>query len=155
MWSTYYSWARKKGSYCLDLLKVNWVQVSPASIERVIGDALTFAETLKVVSAPTGRYRYAPSMGQPSLCASVFAALLRHLTRDIDRIPEEDKSEWSDYINSFQRDDGLFCDWITSTENSKIEDWWGRHHLSLLCLMALTALGDKPRHRLAWLDRFK
>jgi predicted O-methyltransferase YrrM len=152
--NTYYSSVRKTGRYYRDLLNVRWMQTSSPSVERVIAGALKFTEELKVNSTAFGRYRYAPSIAQPSLYASVFAALLRDLTGDLDRVSADDKMNWISYINSFQCDDGLFRDPITSNEIAEIEDWWGWRHLTLLCVMALTALGDKPRRRLAWLDKF-
>jgi hypothetical protein len=130
------------------------VQASSPPLQHVIARALEFAEKLKLNGSPFGRYRYAPSTVQPSLYASVFAALLRHLTGDIDRISADEKVEWANYINSYQCDDGLFRDPVTSNEIAETEDWWGWRHLSLLSVMALAALEDKPRRRLAWLDRF-
>ena len=131
------------------------MQVTSPSLQRVITRALKFVDQLKVGGAPFGRYRYAPSILQPSLYASVFAALLRHLTGDLDRVSTEDKKEWSNYINSFQCDDGLFRDPSTSNEIAETEDWWGWRHLTLLCLMVLPALGERPVRRFEWLDKFK
>jgi predicted O-methyltransferase YrrM len=150
----HYALIRQKARYYWTALNVRRIQAISPPLERVIARALKFAGALKVDGSPFGRYTYAPSIIQPSLYASVFVALLRHLTGDMDRISADEKLDWGKYINSYQCDDGLFRDPITSNEIAETEDWWGWRHLSLLSVMALTALGDKPRRRLAWLDKF-
>ncbi|MEM4217915.1 MAG: class I SAM-dependent methyltransferase [Candidatus Methanomethylicaceae archaeon] len=114
--------------------------------------ALNFVDNLRADKARPGIYRYTPSGDEALLYASVFAALLYDLTGKMSQLSTDERKAWSDYINSFQCPDGLFRDERVSNSIAEAEDWWGWRHLTLLCLMALAALGDAPRYRLAWLD---
>jgi hypothetical protein len=121
-------------------------------LENVAHDAIRFTETLRVPGTTYGQYRFAKSINQPVLYASIFAALVRHLTDDIKNIADPEKTQWIEYILSFQCSDGLFRDPRTTNDIAETEDWWGWRHLAVLTSMALSALGAKPRYRLSWLD---
>jgi hypothetical protein len=121
-------------------------------LEDVARDAIRFAETLRVPGTAYGQYRFAPSINQPVLYASIFAALLRHMTGDLENISESERSRWIDYVLSFQCTDGLFRDTQIDNDIAETEDWWGWRHLTLLTVMALAALRAKPLYRLKWLD---
>lgn len=120
---------------------------------KTIQAAVEYTEKLRYKKAPYGRYRYTYSGNKPILYASVFAALLRHLLDDLQSIDEEQRLEWIDYINSHQCEDGLFRDPLVENEIAESEDWWGWRHLTLLTLMALTALDGKPKYHLHFLEK--
>lgn len=98
-----------------------------------------------------GQYKYALSLEKPLLYASVYAAMLKHLTGDIASLDESKKQEWCNYINSFQCEDGLFRDPCMQCDLAENEDWWGWRHLTAHLVSALTFLGGKPRFHFACL----
>lgn len=115
-------------------------------------EALRFVASLRIDKHEVGLYRYTLAANEPLLYSSVFAALVYDLVDDLSRMSIGEKQSWIDYINSHQLQNGLFCDNLVANSIAELEDWWGWRHLTLLCLMALAALGGAPRYRLAWLD---
>lgn len=116
------------------------------SIERSI------AYTTGLAGSKPGIYCYASRFKEGNLYASVYAAMLRHLTGDLNGLSNYERSAWCDYLNEHQRVDGLFWDPTLQNEIAEIEDWWGWRHLSAHVITALTVLNAKPRYRFAFLD---
>ena len=92
-----------------------------------------------------GQFKYALKFEKPVLYGSVYAAMLQHLTGDLESLDESQKQEWCDYINSFQCEDGLYRDPCMQCDLAENEDWWGWRHLTAHLVSALTFLGGKPR----------
>ena len=120
---------------------------------QMITAANAFVNSLQVSVSQVGVYRYSPASREPILYASVFAALLRHLTGDLQNISNTEREQWIHYINDHQGSDGLYRDPLVTNAICESADWWGWRHLTLLTLMALAALGGKPSRSLSWLDK--
>lgn len=116
---------------------------------------LDYLDSMKITEGTVGRYRYASSQHEPVLYASVYAALTRHLYDDLNKLTDEERAEWADYICSFQCDDGLFRDSAVANEIAEIEDWWGWRHMTLHVTMALSVLGATVRFPFGFLEPFQ
>lgn len=114
--------------------------------------ALSFAEKLRIKEGAYGMYRYSSSGTAHLLYASVYAAMLRHLLDDLQRLTWEQRNEWIIYINSFQCEDGLYRDPFVRNDIAEKEDWWGWRHLTAHVITALTCLGGRPRYPFAFLE---
>ena len=103
-----------------------------------------------------GRYRYAAGSKQPTLYSSTYAAMTRHLVRDLDSLTESQRAEWVEYLQSHQDDDGLFRDPVIFDQGWYKGDpeWCGRRHLSCHVVTALTCLGAVAKKPLRFLDPF-
>lgn len=106
----------------------------------------------KEVSA--GAYSYLLN-GPPLLYASCYAALTLHLYGEMAHLPDAERQQWISYLQRHQCDDGMFRDPLIGTEETESLDWWGTRHLTLHCLMALTALGDTARRPICLIDQFR
>ena len=105
---------------------------------------LAYIENMRIIKSSYGQYRYGASTKKPVLYASCYAAMARHLYRDLDNISSQERKEWISYIQSFQDDDGLFKDPAIEGEGWYTEphmEWCGWRHLSCHVIIALTALG--------------
>ena len=131
---------------------VNSVKIQQLNVNPLRLKTLSFVESMRVQGKPTGRYRYSKSQRIPVLYASAYAALTRHLYRDLHTLTDVEKEEWIFYINTFQCDDGLFRDAAVQNDIAESEDWWGWRHLSAHVVTALTVLGGKPRYPFRFLD---
>jgi spore maturation protein CgeB len=129
-------------------------QIRPLSTNLILNagiKALQYAESLRVKGGVYGNYRYCGSGEISLLYASIYAVLLRHLLGDLDRISEENKNQWIDYINCHQCKDGLYRDRNTVNDIAETEDWWGWRHLTVHSIIALTCLGAKPSYSFEFL----
>jgi prenyltransferase beta subunit len=116
-------------------------------ISGVRVQSLQFIENMRFQNEPYGRYKYAPCQKEPVLYASVYALLTRHLYNDLSNLTKKQREEWTEYIKSFQSDDGWFRDPAVECELADSADWWGWRHMTYHTIMALTCLGavtDKP-----------
>jgi len=116
---------------------------------------LSYIEDMRIKDGAYGRYKYAKSQTEPVLYASLYAALTRHLYRDLDEISDKQRNEWIDYIQSYQSADGLFKDPLIDNEIAPVIDWWGWRHLTLHAIMALTALGATAEKKFRLLEPFR
>ena len=154
--------ARKTG----DELRRRWVEVrlssrvkesgladplSEIGSRRLRSDALKFTANLALSGAPYGRYRYSEQQRDPVLYASAYAALIRHLLSDLDKLNQNQKKEWVSYLQSFQADDGLFRDAAIDNEFAESGDSWGWRHLTIHVLAALTALGGSAERSFSFM----
>jgi len=125
------------------------------NIQEIRKKTLNYIETMRVKDVPYGQYKYSHGQNEPVLYASIYAALTRHLYRDIDELKEKQRKEWVNYIQSFQDDDGLFKDPAIKNDIAGNVDWWGWRHLTLHALMALTSLGATAEKKFKILEPFK
>ncbi|MEA5448382.1 hypothetical protein VB780_07380 [Leptolyngbya sp. CCNP1308] len=123
------------------------------SVYETLKLASIYVESLRIKDGSYGRYLYKRNSRKPILYASIFAVLFRHLTGTLYEISSADKQEWIKYIQDHQSSDGLFRDPLVQNEIAETEDWWGWRHLTMLALMALTALGAKPKYKLQFLEK--
>jgi hypothetical protein len=115
---------------------------------------LSYVESMRIKEKPLGYYFYSASQRIPVLYASLYAALIRHLYGDIQTLNSDEKTQWIEYINSFQSEDGLYRDPKVSNTNAEVCVWWGWQHMTLHVLMALTALGGIVQRPFTFLERF-
>lgn len=116
---------------------------------------LSYTESMRLQGNPYGQYKYAGCQLHPVLYASVFAALIRHLYRDLTSLTTEQRNEWIGYIKSFQCEDGWFRDSVVDCELADSVGWWGWQHLTFLAVMALTCLGGVADKGFKILEPFK
>jgi hypothetical protein len=126
------------------------------SANEVREKTLRFIEAMRLTDGAYGRYRYAAGCKQPTLYSSTYAAMTRHLYRDLDSLTESQRSEWVEYLQSHQDDDGLFRDPVIFDQGWYRGDpeWCGRRHLSCHVVTALTCLGAVAKKPLRFLDPF-
>jgi hypothetical protein len=142
---------KKLFSYRLERM-VNSVKTQQLNVNSLRTKTLSFVESMRVQGKPTGRYRYSKSQKIPVLYASIYAALTRHLYKDLHILTDIEKEDWISYINMFQCDDGLFRDPAVSNEIAETGVWWGWPHMTLHIIMALTALGGIVAREFSLLD---
>jgi prenyltransferase beta subunit len=91
-----------------------------------------------------------------TLYSSVFAVMAYHYTGELDKFSPAQKTEWAEYIQSFQSPkDGLF-------DSEELHGGLGEHHnlehrkLHLTChvLPALTLLGSSPLHSIQYTENY-
>lgn len=125
-------------------------------ISTVREKTLRFIKAMRVADGPYGRYRYAAGCRQPTLYSSTYAAMTRHLYRDLDSLTERQRAEWVEYLQAHQDDDGLFRDPVIFDQGWYKGDpeWCGRRHLSCHVVTALTCLGAVAKKPLRFLDPF-
>ncbi|MDW7973207.1 MAG: hypothetical protein RMI01_08420 [Thermodesulfovibrio sp.] len=116
---------------------------------------LNFVSNMMMKGEQYGMYKYSASKNKPILYASCYAALIRHLYKDLDNITIKEKNSWINYIQSFQCEDGIFRDPAIKNDIAEDSDWWGWRHLTLHAIMALSALGAKPKRRFKAIEAFK
>ena len=116
---------------------------------------LSFIENMRIKKEPYGQYRYSEAVNKPVLYASAYAALTRHLYRDLDELSEEERMQWINYIQNHQAEDGLFKDELIRNNMVEKLDGWGWRHLTLHSLMALTALGAIAPKEFKIIEPFK
>jgi hypothetical protein len=116
---------------------------------------LSFIENMRIKSQPYGQYRFSEAVSKATLYASTYAALTRHLYRDLDELSKEERRQWIDYILDHQADDGLFKDELVRNDVAEKLDGWGWRHLTLHSLMALTALGAVAPKKFKIIEPFK
>jgi len=121
-------------------------------MEDIREKTLRYVESLRIKSNTYGKYLYSGRQKEPVLYASAYAALTRHLYRDLEAIPDKDRKEWVSYIKSHQASDGLFKDPLINNEMASTCDWWGWRHLTLHVIMALTALDATVDRKFAFLE---
>ena len=123
-------------------------------IPKQVNKSRQYVDSLRVKDGIYGRYRYTEKGKIPLLYASVFAALFCHIVGDLQSISLDERAQWAEYIRSHQCSDGLFKDAAVSNAIAETEEWWGWRHLTLLCLMALYALGSTPVVSLNYLETY-
>jgi hypothetical protein len=126
------------------------------SVNEVREKTLRFIESMRLAEGVYGRYRYAAGCKQPTLYSSTYAAMTRHLYRDLVSLTESQRAEWVEYLQSHQDDDGLFRDPVIFGQGwYKCDpEWCGRRHLSCHVVTALTCLGAVARKPLRFLEPF-
>jgi hypothetical protein len=109
---------------------------------------------MRLAGQPFGRYRYSRSAAQPTLYSSTYAAMTRHLYRDLGGLSDTQRRQWVDYLQSHQDDDGLFRDPVIYGQGWYKDDpeWCGRRHLSCHVVTALTCLGAVAAKPMRFLD---
>lgn len=117
---------------------------------------LRFVESMRVTEGPFGAYRYATESTKPTLYSSTYAAMARHLYRDLGSLEAGQRDAWIAYLQSHQDDDGLFRDPVIFGEGMYKDDplWCGRPHLTCHMLTALRCLDATAAKPLRWLEPF-
>ena len=126
------------------------------SIRDIRAATLDYVERMRAEGKLYGLYRYAEGISKPTLYSSTYAAMTRHLYRDLDALTDTEQQQWIDYLQSHQDDDGLFRDPVIFGEGWYKNDplWCGRPHLSCHVVTALTCLGGVAKKPIRWLDQF-
>lgn len=117
---------------------------------------LEFIESMRISGDGYGRYKYAAGCAKPTLYSSTYAAMTRHLYRDITHLPMRQKNEWVEYLQAHQDNDGLFRDPLIFDQGwyKGDPDWCGRKHLSCHVVTALTCLGAVAKKPMQFLEPF-
>ena len=136
---------------------LNWDKTLSTSedIHFIRNKTLRYIESMRISQGPYGRYKYSMSQNQPTLYSSTYAALTRHLYNDLKGLSKKSKDEWVNYIQSHQRQDGLFKDPLIKNSDASKSNSWGWNHLTLHAVMALSALDSKPKNQFKFLNHFK
>lgn len=137
------------------LLDSGLKSVENLNMEEIKQKTLDYIESMRVKVAPYGQYRYSAIQNKPVLYASLYALLTRYLYRDLEDLTKSQRKEWTEYIQSFQDDDGLFKDPAVDNKISNNSDWWGWRHLTLHALMALKSLGAVAKKKFKIIEPFK
>lgn len=105
-----------------------------------------------------GSYAFRPFLqsSNQTLYSSVFAVMAYHYAGELDKFSPARKTEWAQYIQSFQNlNDGLF-------DSEELHGGLGEHHnlehrkLHLTChvLPALALLGALPLHPISYVENY-
>jgi len=111
---------------------------------------LTWLQTLRVDGSGV-RYKFSKTSGD-SLFTTCFALFILDLFKETDNLSDDEKREWADYLNGFQREeDGLFYpDPVYHPDKER-----AIFQVTCFCLSALSILGGKPKYRLSVVDRWR
>ncbi len=91
-------------------------------------------------------YKFANSKKNADLYSSVYAAMTLGLFDEIKNLTKKEKTNWTNYILSFQNENGLFTDeYLKSSLSDKIH-YWGWFHLLPHLIIALDYLDSKPKY---------
>lgn len=125
-------------------------------IHAIRQKTLGYVESMRFKDEPYGRYRYAEGMDKPTLYSSTYAAMTRHLYRDLGTLTDKQRMDWIDYIQSFQDEDGLYRDPVIFGQGWYEGDpeWCGRRHLTCHVVTALKCLGATAKKPMTFLDPF-
>lgn len=107
------------------------------------GETLAFVARHALAERGAGRYRYAAGLGEPTLYASCYAAMIRDLYGDLEGLAVEERAEWVAYLNAHQDADGLYRDPVIFDQGWFAGDPLdcGRPHLTCHVINALACLG--------------
>jgi len=115
---------------------------------------LRYVEGMRVRGGPYGRYRYSEVSDLPLLYSSIYAAMTRHLYRDLVNLESNKRLEWIEYIQMHQREDGLYVDPLVENDIAETHDGWGWKHLTAHALVALACLGAKSNRKISYIEPF-
>lgn len=97
-------------------------------------------------------FSFSDSCGTETLYSSCYACMILGL---LDHFDSFDKTEWIEYFNHFQADNGLFYDPATINEKGYNEgDGWGARHLLVHLLIAYERLGAVPQKPFVFLHKY-
>ena len=129
---------------------------APPVVEEIRAKTLAYVERMRWTDGPYGAYRYAVGVPKPTLYSSTYAAMIRHLYRDLDSLSSAHRREWIDYLQLHQDDDGLFRDPAIFDQGWYKDDpeWCGRRHLTCHVVTALACLGAVADRPMRFLEPF-
>lgn len=113
---------------------------------------ISFVNSLKTTEPFS--FRYAPSVGKPTIYGSVYACMLYGLFNKLEKFSVTEKIKWAEYFNSFQNTEGLFIDPCLENDNYYNIEWWGANHLSLHLIICYTYLGINPKHEFNYIKKY-
>jgi hypothetical protein len=91
-------------------------------------------------------YKFSKSSEKKDLYSSVYTVMTLGLFDEIKNLNIKDKDSWTNYILSFQKENGLFVDdYLESPLSNKIH-YWGWFHLLPHLIIALDYLEAKPKY---------
>lgn len=125
------------------------------SYSQIKNNGINFLENMRVGSGWSFRFS---GDNRPNLIASALAVMLGALLGWLDKLSNEEKKSWADYLNSFQRKDGFFEDEDISEHNLAPGYTKERalFHRTRHTLFALVTLGHKPKYDFRFLeDKFE
>jgi hypothetical protein len=117
-------------------------------------ETLCWLETLKIGE---GRYRVSTSGGD-SLFTSCAAVFIRGLLDDLKHLTREQIKKWIEYLQGMQDSrTGYFSDHRMKKQGDFEGIWeseYVREEATMFCVMALSALGAEPLHKLIFLKQW-
>jgi hypothetical protein len=130
------------------------VDVSKFDFSNFRNETINFLKKMNSGNQPF-TYRYSNVCKKPTLYASAYACMTLGILGELDKLSDEEKIEWGNYFDSFQRaEDGLFYDNIVHNELYNDSDWWGARHLAIHMISAYTQLGIKPKYKFIYLENY-
>lgn len=106
---------------------------------------------IKSQQIDTFNFKFSDSVTEPSIYNLIYAILTYKLLNE--RLWCSDQ-ELLDYLNAFQREDGLFSDKYLENCEYKDYDWFGIRHLLPHILIAYRYLDSCPKYELSFLKPF-
>ena len=97
---------------------------------------------------------YTDTIKTPVLYNTLFAVMIWHMLDVLKDIPEDRLDRITEYIKSFQCEDGLFKDLRLADSPDVLGEGWGWGHLTQHAVMALYALEEKADRSFSILDDF-
>jgi hypothetical protein len=121
------------------------------SFDGIRKDANRFLESMRTDQSFLFRFS---ADNKPNLIGSALAVMLTALLGLNESLTEQEKNDWADYLNSFQRKDGFFEDEDISDENrvSGYTKERALFHRTRHVLFALATLGYKPKNDFLFLE---
>lgn len=99
------------------------------------------------------QYGFSESADESSLYSSMYACLIKSLYTELE---EEEKTAWTNYFNSCQREDGLFEEIKYDSENYYNKGGgWGVYHLVPHLTIAYDRIKAIPKYEFSYLNKLK
>jgi len=92
------------------------------------------------------KYKFSSTSNESELYSSVYALMTLGLFNEVELLTMDEKSEWGEYLLSFQNKDGLFFDKKLDTPLASSIHYWGWYHLLPHLIIALDYLNIKPKY---------
>lgn len=122
---------------------------------EIFDRTLRWVKSLQEIDQPFGRFKMSHSTDS-TIFTSCFAAYLYQLFGGIKELKENEKSEWLDYLHSYQDEKtGLFFDPnfqkrnLTASHDMRYVTW----QLTTFCISAVHALGGELKYPLSFLEQ--
>ena len=122
--------------------------ISTLSIGRIIHNAAEYTKKLQIKGCD---YKFCSSQNSACLYSSVYACLIQSLDHDLTT---DEKKQWKDYFDGFQKSTGLFDDPRNITSRYMNGDGWGARHLIPHILIAYDRIGAIPSKDFSFINSY-
>ena len=136
------------------LIHVNRRSAGSMEASRLVDKVFEYVQSNRVPGGDPAYY-FNRSADEPVLYASCYAALTLSLLGKLSGLSDLEKKRWSQYLMTFQCEDGLFRDHVINNDLSETADWWGTRLLTVHVLMALASLDQKAPRPFKIIQQYK